>query len=501
VTFSPEQEAILDREGSFCINATAGSGKTTTLCAWASLYSTKSTIALTYNGSSKADMIRKRDSLGITNLAVESIHSLAQKGVFRPNNRPKTFELSLTSSKVVELLKLQDLPGKENSCYLLGKWTSRVLSFFLNSTVASFDDLVPEYFIEESFDPDFVNNFDIIVKGSSTIYELMKSQKIPMLHDVYLKMFWQLGHNIPHDAVLFDEGQDASPIMLDIFLRQEGLTKIIVGDEHQQIYSWRYARNALDSTGLDKMFLTSCFRFSSRISKLANEVLEWKRKLGIPFSTPPLTGCRENYPNPFPECYSSGIIARTNTGLLSTAIRLLADDHPCMKSISFEGNFESYKFAENGESIYDVLNVFDGKREFIKSPMLKNMRSFSELKNYCLLANDSSLSMQVSLVEKYKKDIIRYMKELTEKNKKQNNQPPDLMFSTAHKSKGMEYEEVSLADDFMLFNELQDKLTRREISQARACEEINLLYVSITRSKGLAWVSPRLNDSLGQSKI
>jgi superfamily I DNA/RNA helicase len=43
---------------------------------------------------------------------------------------------------------------------------------------------------------------------------------------------------------LFDEGQDASPAMLAIFLKQKGV-KVIVGDTHQQIYAWRYAVNSL----------------------------------------------------------------------------------------------------------------------------------------------------------------------------------------------------------------------------------------------------------------
>jgi hypothetical protein len=495
VTFSKEQEAILDRDGSFCINGTAGSGKTTTLCSWASLNSNKSVLGLSYNGHSRNDLVRKCQGLGITNTTLETVHSFAQKGVFRTNNKPKSFELSLSSAKIVELLKLKDIPGMENSCYLQAQWTYRVLSFFLNSTLSSFTDLLPEYFPDESVDPAFVNNFDLIIKDASLIYDLMRSQKIPMLHDVYLKMFWQLNHMIPYDAILFDEGQDASPVMLDIFLRQQGITKVIVGDQHQQLYSWRYASSALENIPLEKVFLTSCFRFSSAISQVANTVLGWKREIGIPFSTPPLVGAKDLYPNPFPQSYSSGIIARTNIGLLSEAIRLLALDLPIMKSIAFEGNIESYKFSENGESVYDVYNLWAGKREFIKHAMIKNMRSFDELKSYNLMARDKSLQAQISLVEYYKKNITFLLKDLgtrvTEEKQKAN-----LIFTTAHKSKGMEYEEITLADDFLLIDEIKKKLSTNEITLSRACEEINLLYVSITRSKGLAWIKPRQNHLL-----
>ena len=67
-----------------------------------------------------------------------------------------------------------------------------------------------------------------------------RSNKIPIDHDTYLKL-WQLQNPVINtDCIFFDECQDASPVMLDIVLKQK-CRKIFVGDEHQQIYSWRGA--------------------------------------------------------------------------------------------------------------------------------------------------------------------------------------------------------------------------------------------------------------------
>ena len=68
-----------------------------------------------------------------------------------------------------------------------------------------------------------------------------KNTKLKMPFDAFLKL-WQLKK--PNlfklekvDCIMVDEGQDMSGAMLDIFLTHPG-SRIIVGDPHQQIYSW-----------------------------------------------------------------------------------------------------------------------------------------------------------------------------------------------------------------------------------------------------------------------
>lgn len=60
-------------------------------------------------------------------------------------------------------------------------------------------------------------------------------------HDIYLKLWALSDPYIPADYVLFDEAQDADPLMLGILLRQRNTQVIYVGDAHQQIYAWRGA--------------------------------------------------------------------------------------------------------------------------------------------------------------------------------------------------------------------------------------------------------------------
>jgi hypothetical protein len=64
------------------------------------------------------------------------------------------------------------------------------------------------------------------------------------------------------------------------------------------------------------------------------------------------------------------ILARTNVGLLSKAVELLIDKKT-VKKIYFEGRIESYTYAEEGASVYDVLNLYLGRRYLIKPPSPK----------------------------------------------------------------------------------------------------------------------------------
>ena len=106
----------------------------------------------------------------------------------------------------------------------------------------------------------------------------MDKGEIEITHDFYLKKFQLSNPTLYYDYILFDEGQDASPAMLDVFLQQKA-TKVIVGDTHQQIYGWRYAVNSLEKANFKTYHLSTSFRFSQDMANLAMEVLQWKKHI------------------------------------------------------------------------------------------------------------------------------------------------------------------------------------------------------------------------------
>ena len=91
-------------------------------------------------------------------------------------------------------------------------------------------------------------------------------------HDHYLK-YWALSKPVINtDFILFDEAQDADPIMLNV-LNNQSAQVIYVGDRHQQIYAFRGAVNAMQSLEIPETRLSQSFRFGQDIADLANTIL------------------------------------------------------------------------------------------------------------------------------------------------------------------------------------------------------------------------------------
>jgi F-box protein 18 (helicase) len=77
-----EQEAIIHSEGDIKINAVAGSGKTTTIIEYARTRPNNCRILyLAFNRSVKLEAIKKFEQKNLTNVVVETAHSLAYKNI------------------------------------------------------------------------------------------------------------------------------------------------------------------------------------------------------------------------------------------------------------------------------------------------------------------------------------------------------------------------------------------------------------------------------------
>jgi superfamily I DNA/RNA helicase len=108
--------------------------------------------------------------------------------------------------------------------------------------------------------------------------------------------------------------------------------------------------------------------------------------------------------------------------------------------------------------------------------------------------------MLVEVVKEYGKKIPGYIKMLKESHLDHNDKDKaDMIFSTVHRCKGMEYDEVTLADDFITEKKLVDMVGGEEaVNTARLGEEINLLYVAVTRTKSDLYVSETIFPDAGK---
>jgi len=277
--------------------------------------------------------------------------------------------------------------------------------------------------------------------------------KIPFRHEHYLKI-WQLGNpKIEADFILFDEAQDANPVMRSIVDAQTHAQRVWVGDSQQQIYSWMGAVNALASVPAEqRAFLTQSFRFGPKIAKKANEVLERLdadlRIKGLD-TIPSIVGVVDA-PN--------ACLARTNAGAVGA---LLNEVKVGRRPHLVGGGNEIAKFMRGLKDL-----EVSGKTSH---PDLWMFSHPDEVTQYAKNEEDGEdLKMLVTLVESFGVNSI-----LNALDNMPSEERADVVISTAHKAKGREWNTVALLDDFPTPDE----------DRPLTPEEYRLLYVACTRAR------------------
>ena len=335
----------------------------------------------------------------------------------------------------------------------------------------------------------------------------MDQNKINITHSFYLKKFQLLKPKLGYEYILFDEAQDASDVMLDIVNRQTAI-KVFVGDAHQQIYGWRYAINSLEKVNFKECSLSTSFRFSQSIADRAMKVLKTKNML-----KEYLNNKSDYQPNDFWEKLENktdspvriigvgkskeekikAVLFRTNLSLLYHVVEIVIEKEK-FKKIYFEGKIDSYTYAEEGTSLYDILHFYMGRKRRVKNKVIKNMQDIGELKEYIDATESTEMAILLKIVKKYEdkiKDIIEEIKSKHVKNKEE----AEIIFSTVHKSKGMEYDVVKVPEDEFMHPDKIKRIIAEDIfnpnknftdnNLSNIEEEINLCYVAVTRTKNI----------------
>lgn len=471
-----EQIKITESRGNIKINAIAGSGKTTSLIEYAKARAGARILYIAFNKSVKTEAFGKFREAGVKNVRVETAHSLAYNYIVK--NSSYTLTTKYTTFQIKEILNIDPFGAPLNDI-ILASHINKFVNYFCNNKAKQVRELDYSQVVKDLAAKKFVNRYyERIEKLTRIFLAKMDRGDIDITHDFYLKKFQLSNPILNYDYILFDEGQDASPTMLDVFLKQKS-TKVIVGDMHQQIYGWRFAINSLDKVDFTDHYLTKSFRFNSEIAALATTILNTKKQFTKinPFE---IIGLGTTH-----EIKTKVTLARTNVDLLIKAIEMITYKSDIRK-VYFEGNINSYTYAEDGGSIYDVLNLYNGYYEPIRDKLIKSMQGFEQLKEYADKTEDGQLKMIIQVVEEYGNELPYLIKQLKQKhvhdNEKHN---ADMIFSTVHKSKGMEYDEVYLQNDFMSEERIEKLLNDKDIiiDPNSLAEEVNMLYVAVTRTK------------------
>ena len=276
-------------------------------------------------------------------------------------------------------------------------------------------------------------------------------------HDIYLKLWALSDPFIPADYVLFDEAQDADPLMLGILLRQRNTQVIYVGDAHQQIYAWRGAVNAMQQMPLPESRLTTSFRFGDAIADVANHLL------GALDETVPLLGNPEMKSSVVNKPHTKmrdAILCRTN----ARAMELLLSGLVQGDKVGLQADHAKLN------RFVDAASLLKQGKRVVDVPELAWFNSWHDVHEYCETNDGSDIKPLVKLVDDHGTEPLKKaLAKITPIEQ------ADYVISTAHKAKGLEWNRVHIEDDYQFkINGLEHKISD---------EELRLLYVACTRAK------------------
>lgn len=298
---------------------------------------------------------------------------------------------------------------------------------------------------------------DLVQTAHMVFQEMCREDSdLPITHDIYLKV-WALSNPIINkDYIFFDEYQDSNPVIADI-IKKQSCQKIFVGDQFQQIYAWRGAVNALQDEKLAKLYITQSFRFGEEIAGLTNSIIE--SYYPTDFKYVPFHGNddiqSQIYYNPLSniDC----IICRTNKGVIGETIKALAHH----ETVHILGGIQPLTYLIN--------SIFQLKiKNYTNHPDLFLFTSFNDLKEYADSPMGGDLKAVLKLIETYGRERLLNILESTTESAEE----ASVTITTAHKSKGLEWSVVRLANDFKVPGD----------GTIPTQEETNILYVAASRA-------------------
>jgi len=481
-----EQEEIINsKELSFKINAVAGSGKTTTLLEYAKRNSNLKILYLAYNKSLQISLQEKLKDYNLPYMHISTIHSLAY-------NRIEAYNYNLAhdlKNQIIEnLLIKHELTVNQKTYYPIPEYIALMkdlVNFYCNSSLIPLDSKLLESYKKQSDLGakilELLNkNEKRVIEHLKTILSAMKNKIIDATHDFYLKMFYlnkKISTNLPYDLILVDEAQDISDVMIGI-VENQSCRRIYVGDSFQQIYTFRFATNALNKINLPSYDLTKSFRFGDNFAKVLQNNLNSLYEInsskllkisGLEKTT--LIGKNHiDFSKPF--C----VIARSTFGLIQQLVYFIHDK----KKIYFEGGYNSYSFMN--QTVYSIFYLKQKKNDKITIDEIKDFETINELEQFAKDTKNQDYLNIIKFINTYGDNIFEINKKIKEflvSDKKD----ADIIFTTTHKSKGLEYEQVVMADDFISKKEIVN--TKNRLSYQKANEELNIYYVAATRAKNV----------------
>lgn len=457
-----QTDIIFNDSNQLAIIAFAGCGKTSTLVRLAEEHPMQRMLYVAYNRAIRDEALRKFPK----NVECKTSHQLA----FR------AFGVVL-KHKLTNNLRLRDIAKHTRLGWAdCSEIRSALLEFMYNTDAEISRDL----FMSNGMTYDKLGDkekakVDGLYDTCKAIWRCMTdpAHHFPAVHDTYLKLYQLSKPQLKgYDAILFDEAQDANPVTTDIVLNQKARI-VLVGDPHQQIYRFRGADDALNSPLLNnatRLYLSQSFRVGNNIAEVANRLLAAKGESHSFYGN----GTDGEVLN-FHERGLVGkktVIHRTVAGAIETASKSRG-------AVCWVGGIDAYPFD-------DLLDIYYLKIDALN--LIKNRKLFNEFKNYeeykraAEESGDNEMGRNIALLHRHSR--IDVLLNGLKDHSVEDESLAETVVTTAHRCKGLEWDAVEIANDF------SDPANREKCATYKdSIDEVNLLYVAITRAKKILKLS------------
>lgn len=306
-----------------------------------------------------------------------------------------------------------------------------------------------------------------------------KSNRFEFDHDHYMKMWHLSDPKLAYDTVLFDEAQDADPLMRDVVERHDGQV-IWCGDRFQSIYSWRGAVNAMEQVAVDEtLYLTQSFRFGPQIAEVANTFLlrigsrpirgrpDLESTVG-PVDRPEAELYRLNISAlmRFVELIEQGERPVINLDLVTLHLRIEALGKLVRGERSDNPEFEQFEDLAGLVAWLTDEDIDTGEFELTMKRLLRLGGSSAQLNE----VDDIDVARTLAWLQTLENAISMA--------RNSEDAQTGRLLSTVHRVKGLQFDSVYVGDDF-------PNLKMRFLESPNIREQWHLSYVAVTRAKHL----------------
>jgi F-box protein 18 (helicase) len=218
------------------IKSVAGSGKTTTLLKLAQKHSDKKILYLAFNKSLITEIKSKLHKQNIKNVFPQTCDALLLH-MYQTIKKRDPEIIDLTSQTIINYI-----PWLKGKPFKLRKHYVDLYNGFCNNIVYD----TPTKFCERRYlntkpsDESFLNSLWL----KTTNHQLISFINLRKL--AHIQKWFVNTLDSMYDMIMIDETQDFDRVMLDIILRDTNIPKIFVGDPRQSIYKWRGCVNGFN---------------------------------------------------------------------------------------------------------------------------------------------------------------------------------------------------------------------------------------------------------------